>query len=95
MRYRARGLAIPERTKRVAQAAFAKGNVYLTMRDELGIIYQDDDFAQMFSHAGKPAEAPGNLALVLVMQKMESLSDRQAANAVRARIDWKYALETV
>jgi transposase len=92
MRYRARPLTIPQRTKEVAQAAFAKGNVYLTMREELGIIYQDDDFAEMFSHAGKPAEAPGNLALVLVMQKMESLTDRQAADAVRGRIDWKYAL---
>ena len=92
MHYKARSLEIPESTKKVAQAAFAKGNVYLTMRDELGTIFEDYNFAEMFSHAGKPAEAPGNLALVVVMQKMEGLSDRQAANAVRARIDWKYAL---
>ena len=92
MRYQARSMEIPERTKAVARAAFTKGNVYLTMRDELGIIFHDDDFAAMFSHAGKYAESPGNLALVMVMQKMEGLSDRQAANAVRGRIDWKYAL---
>ena len=92
MRYQIGSLTIPEKTKTVAQAAFAKGNVYLTMRDELGRIFNDNDFAEMFSHAGQPAEAPGNLALVLVMQKMEGLSDRQTADAVRARIDWKYAL---
>lgn len=49
-------------------------------------------FASLFPRRGQPAEAPGRLALVTVLQFMEALSDRQAADAVRARIDWKYAL---
>lgn len=75
------------------QAAFPAGNVYLTMRDELGLWYKDSAFAGLFpSHQGRPAESPGRLALITIMQFAEGLTDRQAAEAVRSRIDWKYAL---
>jgi transposase len=83
---------VPEDTARVAQAAFPKGNVYIEMRNVLGTIYDDADFAELFEVRGRPAIAPWRLALVTVMQFSEGLSDRQAAEAVRARIDWKYAL---
>ena len=84
---------IPEETARVAKAAFPKGNVYIKMRDELGVLYyKDSQFADLFPTTGQAAESPGQLALVTVMQFAEGLSDRQAAEAVRARIDWKYAL---
>jgi transposase len=82
---------IPEETCRVARAAFPKGDVCMRMRDALGLIYSDPQFASLFSHTGQPAEAPARLALVLVMQFAEGLADRQAADAVRSRIDWKYA----
>jgi transposase len=62
------------------------------MRDVLGSIYDDEDFAKLFEVRGRPAIAPWRLALVTVMQFAEGLSDRQAAEAVRGRIDWKYAL---
>jgi transposase len=64
----------------------------MRMRDELGVIYQDEAFAHLFSHTGQPAEAPWRLALVTIMQFADGLSDRQAADAVRGRIDFKYAL---
>ena len=83
---------VPEETARIAHAAYPKGNVFMRMRDELGTIYQDESFAHLFSHTGQPAEAPWRLALVTIMQFAEGLSDRQAADAVRGRIDWKYAL---
>lgn len=83
---------VPEETARVAQAAFAKGNVYMRMRDELGSLYDDASFAPLYPKRGQPAVPPWRLALITVMQFMENLSDRQAAEAVRARIDWKYAL---
>ena len=83
---------IPEGTVEVARAAFPKGNVYLTLRDELGSIYADEDFARLFPRRGQPAEAPWRLALVTVLQFAENLTDRQAAEAVRSRIDWKYLL---
>jgi transposase len=83
---------VPEETARVARAAFPKGNAYLRMHDELGRLYADQDFAALFPTHGQPALAPAQLALVTLLQFVEGLSDRQAAEAVRARIDWKYAL---
>jgi transposase len=84
--------AVPEETARVAHAAFPRDTLYLRMRDEFGAIFADDDFAALFPTRGQPAEAPWRLALVTIMQYAENLSDRQAADAVRSRIDWKYAL---
>src|SRR5512134_756667 len=83
---------IPEETQRVARAAFPKGNIYLRMRDEIGTLFDDPMFSPVFPTRGQPAECPWRLALVTVMQFVEGLSDRQAAEAVRSRIDWKYAL---
>ena len=84
--------SIPEETQCVARAAFPKGNLYLRMRDELGEIYTDATFAELFPGRGQPAESPGRLAWVTVLQFAEGLSERQAADAVRGRIDWKYVL---
>ena len=82
----------PEETRRVARAAFPKGTLCLRIADALGPVYRDGQFAALFPRRGRPAEAPGRLALAVVLQFVESLSDREAADAVRARIDWKYAL---
>jgi transposase len=83
---------VPQETVRVAKAAFPRGNVLMQMRDILGTIYRDEQFADLFPVRGQPAEAPWRLALVTVFQFMERLPDRQAADAVRSRLDWKYAL---
>jgi transposase len=83
---------VPEATAATARAAFPRGNRYLAMRHALGVFYTDHDFAALFPTRGQPAETPWRLALVLVFQFAEGLSDEQAAEAVRSRIDWKYAL---
>src|ERR671932_1186125 len=83
---------IPEETIRVARRAFPKGSVAIRLRDEFGSLYQDQDFQALFPTHGQPGLAPWRLALITVLQFLENLSDRQAAEAVRARIDWKYAL---
>jgi transposase len=83
---------IPEQPARVAHAAFPIGHPSLTLRDPLGTMFQDDDFATLFPAWGYPGLPPWRLALVTIMQFRETLADRQAAEAVRARIDWKYLL---
>jgi transposase len=84
--------AIPEETRRVATAIFSKGNSVIRIRDEFGELYADDQFEALFPRRGQPAESPGRLAWVTVLQFAEGLTDRQAAEAVRRCIDWKYAL---
>src|SRR3954452_6347980 len=83
---------VPAETARVAHAAFPRGTRWMRLRDELGVIYTDSLFQPLFARRGRPAEAPWRLALVSVLQFAEDLSDRQAADAVRGRLDWKYLL---
>jgi transposase len=83
---------IPAETARVARAAFPRGTVATRLRDEFSALYEDEDFRDLYPTRGQPGLAPWRLALVTVLQFSEHLSDRQAADAVRARIDWKYAL---
>ncbi|MCX5095932.1 IS1182 family transposase [Streptomyces sp. NBC_00365] len=83
---------IPELTRRVARSAFPRGTAAMRIRDSLGPIFEDAQFTDLFAKRGHPALSPSRLALVCVLQFTENLTDRQAADAVRARVDWKYAL---
>src|SRR5919109_4169701 len=83
---------IPEETRLLVQRLIPKGTVVTQVRDACGPIYSDEHFAQLFPKRGRPAEAPWRLALVTVLQAIEGLTDRQAAEYVRSRIDWKYVL---
>ena len=85
-------LPVPDDTAHVARLAFPRGNLLLSLRDRLGPVFDDRRFAHLFPAKGQPAEAPWRLALVTLLQFAEGLSDRQAADAVRSRIDWKYLL---
>ncbi|ABA19859.1 transposase [Trichormus variabilis ATCC 29413] len=65
----------------------------MKMRDEIGVLYKDEDFVKLYrADCGQSGISAGQLALVTVMQFIEGLTDRQAADAVRGHIDWKYAL---
>lgn len=86
------GYTVPEETARVARAIFPEGNLYRQWFDTFGSLFQDQDFAVLFPRDGHPALSPVRLMLVLLLQFAEGLSDRQAAEAVRTRIDWKYLL---
>lgn len=83
---------VPEETARLARAIFPSGNPVMQIYDQLDMLFRDADFADLFPHQGQPAEAPVRLALVTLLQFWEGLTDRQAADAVRTRIDWKYLL---
>jgi transposase len=84
---------VPEATVAAVQAAFPKGNPYIALRAEFGALYDDQLFADLYPPLGRPVDvAPWRLALVMVMQYIEGLTDRQAADTVRRCMDWKYAL---
>jgi transposase len=80
------GHAVPVGTAQVARQAFPKGCLPIRIRDALGEVFEDAQFAGLFAVRGRPAVSPARLTLVLVLQFAEGLSDRQAADAVRARI---------
>ena len=75
---------LPEQTLQVARAAFPKRNPYMRMRDARGPLYTNATFAALFSHTGRPAEAPAQLALITIMQFAGGLSDVPAADVVRS-----------
>jgi transposase len=93
-----REVPLPEPDPVVAAAVRAmfggkrKAPLAVTMRDRLGEWMTDGLFASAFGARGRPGEPPAMLALVTVLQMAEDLTDRQAAEAVRTRLDWKYAL---
>lgn len=83
---------VPAETARIAKQSFPQGTLALVLRDVLGTIYHDGMFADLYSDYGQPGITPWRLALITILQYTERLTDRQAAHAVQARIDWKYAL---
>ncbi|KPI01857.1 hypothetical protein OK006_7877 [Actinobacteria bacterium OK006] len=83
---------VPELTARVVRAAFPKGTLAVRVREALGPLFEDESFAEAFAKRGRPAVSPGALALVSVLQYAEGLTDRQVADQVRARMDWKFLL---
>ncbi|MEU6325625.1 IS1182 family transposase [Streptomyces sp. NPDC047009] len=87
-----RDVGVPELTARVVRASFPKGTLAIRVREALGPLFEDASFAEAFPGRGRPAVSPGALALVSVLQYAEGLSDRQAADQVRARMDWKFLL---
>ncbi|HEY0780745.1 MAG TPA: IS1182 family transposase [Gemmatirosa sp.] len=87
-----RTYVVPDQTAQVARAIFPKGKPIMRLYDDLHMVVEDQDFADLFPARGQPAEAPVRLALATLLQFLEGLTDRQAADAVRTRIDWKYVL---
>ena len=87
----------PEPVPEVARAVRSKnyGRIVplpVAVRDRLGELFPDAEFAQAFGPTGPAGWSPGRLALVSVFQMVENLTDRQAADAVRDRLSWMYAL---
>jgi transposase len=83
---------VPEETIRVARAALPNGNPDLTFREARGTIFQDTDVAPLCPLEGHPGLPPWRWARRTILQFREHLTARQAAEAVRARLDWKYLL---
>ena len=77
---------VPNDTARIARAAFRRGNACLILRDRLGTMFTDADFADLYPTRGQPAYAPWRLALVTLLQFREGL-ERPAGGGCGARQD--------
>ena len=80
---------IPAETVKITRAAFPKGSLAMKLRDELGMIYTDEQFSDLFPRRGQPAASPAQLALVIVLQFAEGL----AGPASRRRCPRPHRLE--
>ena len=85
-------LAHPIETATVGAALLNDDSPYRLVGDKLFASLRDSDFADLYSREGKPGISPVILAFVTIFQFMEKLPDRQAPEAVRLRLDWKFAL---
>src|SRR5258707_15041918 len=83
---------IPAEIAQLAWKINPKGTLIMRLRDRLGSLYQDEDFVALYPTTGQPAYEPWRLALVVVFEYLEGLTDRQAAEGVGKRSGWKYAL---
>jgi transposase len=83
---------LPEDTARLARRLGRGKNLYVAIGDQMGTLFEDQEWVDLYSNEGSPALSPAQLALVLIFQTLENYADREAAEAVRMRIDWKYAL---
>jgi transposase len=86
------GEQVPSLTARVARASNPGGTTAMWVKDRLNGLWGDEDFLDWYPRDGRPGLSPAQLATVCVLQFLLNLSDRQVAEAVRCRIDFKYAL---
>lgn len=83
---------MPEDLAVIGAKVLAADSPYRLIGDQLYAHYDEADFADLYSAEGKPAISPVILSFVTAFQYMENLPDRAAAEGLRVRIDWKYAL---
>ena len=84
--------SMPKETAEIGAKILKRGSVYKYVGDEIFDQFRENDFADLYSLEGKPGISPVILAFVAIFQFIEKYPDRQAAEAIRMRIDWKYAL---
>jgi len=85
-------MCVPAETKPVAEAVFRGRNRYIAAFDRMPQLFSDEQFDELYSRRGQPGFSPALLSIVTILQFCEGLSDRDAVDAVRSRIDWKYVL---
>ena len=83
---------MPEETGRIGKRILEEHDPYRLIGDRLFEKWREEEFADLYSREGRPGYSPVILAFVSIFQFMERLADRQAAQALRMRLDWKYAL---
>jgi len=83
---------MPAETERIGRKLLKENDVYRLIGDRLFEQLNEEEYADLYSAEGKPGISPILLAFLSVFQFMEKLADRQAVNALRMRLDWKYAL---
>src|SRR5437870_11358436 len=83
---------MPQDLARLGAILLPDDSPYRLIGDQLYARYDNAAFADLYHAEGKPALPPADLLFVLALQALEDLGDHAAADAVRLRLEWKYAL---
>lgn len=83
---------IPAETVKAARSVFGQSNFYLTIGDQVDRLFDGVALIDPSGRFLKPPQTTAMLYLITIFQFVETLPDHQAADALRKRADWKYAL---
>jgi Transposase DDE domain/Transposase domain (DUF772) len=82
---------LPTVGARWCEAALPAGSVYRFLARERGRLFPPELFADLFESTGRRSVPPSILAVVMVLQRLEGLSDREAADRFAFDVRWRYA----
>jgi hypothetical protein len=82
---------LPTAGARWCEAALPEGSVYRFLARERGRLFPPELFADLFQATGRRSVPPSILAVVMVLQRLEGLSDREAADRFAFDVRWRYA----
>jgi hypothetical protein len=82
---------LPTVGARWCEAALPEGSVYRFLARERARLFPPELFADLFEPTGRRSVPPSILAVVMVLQRLEGLSDREAADRFAFDVRWRYA----
>jgi hypothetical protein len=82
---------LPTVGARWCEASLPEGSVYRFLARERGRLFPPELFADLFQPTGRRSVPPSILAVVVVLQRLEGLSDREAADRFCFDVRWRYA----
>ncbi len=77
--------------ERFCDEALAESSVYALLHRERDRLFPDEMFADLFSDKGRRSVPPSVVATVMVLQRLEGLSDREATERYSFDTRWRYA----
>ncbi|HEV7579597.1 MAG TPA: IS1182 family transposase [Mycobacterium sp.] len=76
---------------RFCDGALPESSIYAVLHRERDRLFPDEMFADLFSDKGRRSVPPSVLATVMVLQRLEGLSDRDAVERYTFDARWRYA----
>jgi hypothetical protein len=76
---------------RYCEGKLSPTSIYSLLHGEGHRLFPDDAFADLFQDIGRCSVPPSIVAVVMVLQRLEGLSDREAVERFTFDVRWKYA----
>lgn len=80
-----------DEASRYCSEKLAESSVYSFLQRERDGLFPDSEFADLYSRRGRRSVPPSVVATVMVLQRLEGLSDREAVERYTYDARWRYA----